>query len=74
MARCVDRFEDNYCLFYTVRWNYEKARDENLLVYPPQWINENLEGYWDTEHVGQYDIDYHFELEGDALAFKLVWV
>ena len=52
--------------------------DKNILEgwrIVAKWLRENIEGYFDRKFVSEEaQVQIFFELETDAMAFKLVWL
>ena len=64
----VNRFTDTYVLTYKVK--SDKGYRFSLLE---DCFEENLIGRWDYEYCGKGETEFYFEIEEDAVAFKLRW-
>lgn len=68
-SRRIDSVLDGYDLPFKVECHHP-----SLYTLPNKWIDENLKGKWSSVGKTLHTLLYEFELEEDAIAFKLRWV
>lgn len=66
-SRRVDKL-DGYELPYKI-----ECFHPTLYALPNRWIDDNLKGKWCSVGITLHRLVYEFELEEDAIAFKLKW-
>lgn len=70
----LDQLTTRFCR-YTVTSKNKKYSDISVIEMKNQeikasWIEENLQGLW---YIGMFDDIFRFQLETDAMSFKLRW-